>query len=243
MKKIIDKIINIKDVIVDKFISVKKHIDKKITSKISTNKKNTDKYITTKKKTNKKEKLDYKTLTVSQIEAELKRTKYNEKYVKILKSTIYSLIIIISIATIIATLLMPVFQINSSSMSNTFNEGDIVVSLKTKKINQGDVIAFYHGNKILVKRVIAGSGSWVVIDTEGNVSVDGQKIEETYVENKTLGEYDIEFPYQVPDGEWFVLSDQRQVSIDSRNAEIGCIQQEDIIGKILFRIWPLKKSK
>jgi len=195
-----------------------------------------------KEKNNHKNKnIDYKSFSVKEIETELNRTKYNQKYMKILRSTIYSLIVIASIATIIATLIMPVFEVNTNSMSNTYNQSDIVASIKTKKIKQGDVIAFYHGNKILVKRVIATSGSWVVIDDDGNVYVDGKLLEEPYLKNKVIGEYNIEFPYQVPDGSYFVLSDKREDIIDSRNKEIGSISHNDVIGKILFRIWPLNK--
>ena len=136
---------------------------------------------------------------------------------------------------------MPVLQISGSSMSPTLKEGEIVVSLKTKNLKPGDIVAFYHGNKILIKRVIASSGSYVNIDEEGNVYVDGKLIDEPYIKEKTLGEHDITFPYQVPDGSWFVLGDRRSISIDSRNIEIGCIEQEDIVGKIIFRVWPLKK--
>lgn len=188
-----------------------------------------------------KNKIDYKTLTISQIEAELNRTTYNEKYVKILKSTIYSLIIVAAVATIIATLIMPVLQISGTSMAPTFNEGEIVLSLKTKNLETGDIIAFYHGNKILIKRIIAGAGSYVNIDEEGNVYVNGNLIDEPYIKEKTLGDYNITFPYQVPDGKWFVLGDHRSISIDSRNSEIGCIEQENIVGKIVFRVWPLKE--
>lgn len=185
-------------------------------------------------------KINYKTLTISQIEAELNRENYKEKYIKILKSTIYALVIIAAVATVVATLIMPVLQISGSSMTPTFSEGDIVVSLKTKNLDTGDVIAFYHGNKILVKRVIANAGSYVNIDEEGNVYVDGILLDEPYVKEKTLGESDITFPYQVPDGKWFVLGDQRLTTIDSRNSEIGCVEQKDIIGKIIFKIWPIK---
>lgn len=208
--------------------------NKKLTKDKKNNKSN-------KLKENKNKKIDYQSLTIKQIENELNKAKYNEKYMKILRSTIYSLIIIASIATIIATLIMPVLEVNTSSMSNTYNQGDIVVSIKTKNIIQGDVIAFYHGNKILVKRVIATSGSWVVIDEEGNVTVNGKNLEEPYLKNKTIGKYNIEFPYQVPDGSYFVLNDMREDTIDSRNKEIGSVSQSDVIGKILFRIWPLKK--
>lgn len=189
----------------------------------------------------KKNDINYKSLTVSQIENELKRETYKSKYIKILTSTIYALVIISAVSALIATLIMPVLQISGSSMSPTFNEGEIVVSIKTKKIENGEVIAFYHGNKILVKRVIAGAGSYVNMDEEGNVYVDGKILKEHYIEELVLSEIDIEFPYQVPDGHYFVLGDNRKDSIDSRNSEIGSVSQDDIIGKIIFRIWPLKK--
>ena len=208
---------------------------KKIKKSISMKLKKQKKFKTINKK------IDYKTLTINQIEKELYRTKYNEKYINILRSTIYSLIIIASIAVIIATLIMPVLEINGSYMEPTYKDGEIVISIKTKKTKIGDVIAFYHGNKILVKRVVASPGSYVIIDEEGNVFVDGKKLEEPYIDTKTSGESNIEYPYQVPDGEWFVLSDEREQTIDSRNKEIGCAKQENIIGKILFRIWPLNK--
>lgn len=185
--------------------------------------------------------LDLKTLTVSQIEAELNREKESFKYFKILRSTIYALIIVAAVATLIATLMMPVLKISGSSMVPTFREGEIVVSFKTKNLQTGDVIAFYHGNKILVKRVIAGAGQWVNIDLDGNVTVDGELLDEAYVEELSLGDNDVEFPYQVPDGCWFVLGDRRSISMDSRNAEIGSISQDEVVGKILFRVWPLRR--
>lgn len=187
-----------------------------------------------------KKKIDIKSLTSKEIEEELKRETYKSRYVKVLRSTIYALIIIVAFATLLATFYMPVFQISGSSMDPLYNSGEFVVSVKTNKLKRGDVIAFYHGNKILVKRVIASPGEWVVMDEDGNVFVDGLELQESYIAKKVLGEYDIEFPYQVPDGQWFVLSDNRAETIDSRNSSVGCISEEDIIGKILFRIWPIK---
>lgn len=192
-----------------------------------------------KSKSNKK--LDYKSLTISQIEQELKKEKYKEKYYKILRSTIYSLIIVAAIAALIATLMMPVLEISGSSMTPTLSEGEIVISLKTTSLETGDIIAFYHGNKILVKRVIATPGEWVNIDKNGQIYINGEKLKEPYIDKLVQGDIDIELPYQVPDGHWFVLGDHREVSIDSRNTEIGSVSKGDIVGKILFRVWPLKK--
>lgn len=182
-----------------------------------------------------------KKISVQELENELKRENYRSKYFKILTSTIYALIIVAAVAAIVATLVMPVLQISGSSMTPTFQEGEIVFSIKTKNLKPGDIIAFYHGNKILVKRVIAGAGSWVNITIDGDVYVNGELLEENYIQEKMLGETNITYPYQVPDGSWFVLGDHREVSIDSRNSEIGCIKQEDIVGKIIFRVWPLKR--
>ena len=186
-------------------------------------------------------KFDYKSFSVKELESELKREEYRSKYLKILLSTIYSLIIAASIAALVATLVMPVLQISGSSMTPTFSEGEIVFSIKTKNLKQGDIIAFYHGNKILVKRVIAGAGSFVNITIDGDVYVDGKLLDEPYIKEKMLGETNITYPYQVPDGGWFVLGDHREVSIDSRNTEIGCVKQDDLVGKIVFRVWPLNR--
>ena len=191
------------------------------------------------KKTNVK--LDYKSLTISQIENELKRETYKFRYFKILRSTVYSLVIVAAFAALLATLFMPVLQISGSSMTPTFNDGEIVVSIKTKQLSTGDIIAFYHGNKILIKRVIAKAGEWVNIDKDGKVYVNSKLLKESYVDELSFGDTDVDFPYQVPDGHWFVLGDKRTLSIDSRNSEIGSVSENDVVGKLFFRVWPIKK--
>lgn len=187
-----------------------------------------------------KTKIDYRTLTLKSVEEELKRTTYKDSYINVLRSTVSALIIIVAISVLIATFFMPIFQISGKSMAPKYKSGDLVISIKTKNIKQGDIIAFYHGNKILVKRVIAKSGQWVVIDKKGNVFVDGKQIDEDYLTEKSLGDSDIKFPYQVPVDTWFVLSDNREETLDSRNNEIGCVKNTDIIGKIIFKIWDSK---
>jgi len=186
-------------------------------------------------------KINYKDLTITEIEQELKRETYKSKYKKVLSSTIYTLIIVASLAALIATLVMPVLQISGSSMNPTLNEGEIVLCVKSKKISSGNIIAFYHGNKILVKRVIAGPSSWVNIDENGNVYVNDVLLNEPYIEKKSFEKTDIEFPYQVPEETYFVLGDERETSIDSRSSIIGSILEENIIGKVIFRVWPLKQ--
>lgn len=179
--------------------------------------------------------------TAEQVEQELNREKYRKGFSKAVRSTIYSLITVAAIAVLVAVLLLPVLQIYGTSMTPTLSEGNIVLSLKGSKFETGDIIAFYYNNKILVKRVIAHSGDWVDIDEAGNVWVNGQKLEEPYVSEKALGECDIILPYQVPESRVFVMGDHRSTSVDSRSSSIGCVSEEQIVGRILFRVWPLKE--
>ena len=147
--------------------------------------------------------------------------------------------IMLTVAVLVATIWMPVLQIYGASMTPTLNEGDIVVSVKGSDFEPGDLVAFYLGNKILVKRCIAGPGQWVDIDEEGNVYVDGNLLGEPYLTEKSLGDCDIDLPYQVPDNRYFCMGDHRSASVDSRHTNIGCIADEQIVGKIVFRIWPI----
>ena len=174
------------------------------------------------------------------LEAELKRMKYNKRYGSVLRSTVYALIIVAAVAILIAVLVFPVLRIHGSSMTPNLYDSNLVVCLKNSKYEVGDSIAFYYNNKILVKRVIARSGEWVDIDENGYVYVNGEKIEEPYVQDHALGECDIELPYQVPDGRVFVMGDHRSVSVDSRSTSVGCVSDEQIVGRLLFRVWPFK---
>ena len=142
-------------------------------------------------------------------------------------------------AVLVATLWLPVLQIYGSSMSPTLEEGDIVVSIKSKNYETGDIVAFYYNNKILIKRVIASSGDWVDLDEDGTVYVNGEKLDEPYVKDKAFGECDLELPYQVPESRIFVMGDHRSVSVDSRSKAVGCVAEEQIVGKLVCRIWPL----
>ena len=175
-----------------------------------------------------------------QLEAELKRVQYRRRYRSVMKSTVFTLITVAAVAVLVATLWLPVLQIYGSSMTPTLHNGEIVFSVKTSDLDPGDIIAFYYNNKILVKRVIAGPGDWVDIAQDGTVYVNGVEMEEPYLEEKSFGDADIELPYQVPDGRIFVMGDHRATSVDSRHTAVGCVAEEQIVGKIVFRVWPLE---
>ena len=178
--------------------------------------------------------------TIDLLEGELKRTRYNARYRRTLRTTIFSLLLVAAAAVIIAVLLLPVLQISSGSMENTLVDGDMVISLNNGKYKTGDIIGFYYNNVVLIKRVIATSGDWVDIAEDGTVTVNGVVLDEPYVEEKALGDCNIKLPYQVPQGKCFVLGDNRTESIDSRNTAVGCISNDVVLGKLLARIWPLK---
>lgn len=177
--------------------------------------------------------------TSEQLENELIRVRYKQRYHKLVRNTVYALLIVAAVSVLIATLFLPVLEIYGNSMNPTLESGNIVVSVKTSDLKQGDICCFYYNNRILVKRVIALQGDVVTIDGDGNVQVNGTVIAEPYVETKSLGECDIEFPYTVPEQTVFVLGDNRAASVDSRNSLIGCIPMDDIVGKIVFCVWPL----
>ena len=176
---------------------------------------------------------------LNELKAELQREHYKLRYRSVLRSTIYTLIVVAAVAVLVATIWMPVLQIYGSSMSPTLGEGNIVVSVKGSDFEQGDLVAFYLGNKILVKRCIAGPGQWVDIDEDGTVYVDGKALDEPYLTEKSLGDCNIELPYQVPDNRYFCMGDHRSTSVDSRNTAVGCVAEEQIVGRIVFRVWPL----
>lgn len=179
--------------------------------------------------------------SVEVLEEELKRVKYQSRYRTVLKSTVYTLITVAAIAVLVATLWLPVLEIYGSSMTPTLQDGEIVFSVKTSDMEPGDIIAFYFNNKILVKRVIAGPGDWVNILEDGTVYVNDTELIEPYLAEKAFGDADIELPYQVPDGKIFVMGDHRATSVDSRHTAVGCVTEEQIVGKIIFRIWPLEQ--
>ncbi len=178
--------------------------------------------------------------TAKQIETEILREKYNRKYKQVLKSTVYSLVVVAAVAVLIATLAFPVLQISGSSMEPTLNDEEIVVLLKTTNMKKDELCCFSYQNKLLIKRVVGLPGDKINIDVNGNVFVNDELLDEPYVTDKALGECDITFPCYVTDNHYFVLGDHRSTSIDSRSSVIGLISEEFIVGKIFFRIWPFE---
>lgn len=177
--------------------------------------------------------------SVEQLEGQLKRERYRVRYQYALRTTIYTLMAAAAGAILVATLWFPVLQIYGTSMNPLLEEGQLVVAIKSKEFSRGDVVAFYYNNKILVKRVIAGPGEWVDIDADGNVSINGKVLEEPYLTEKALGQCDIELPYQVPANQYFVMGDHRATSADSRSTTVGCVFTDAVVGRLLFRVWPL----
>lgn len=179
--------------------------------------------------------------TAVQLEAELKRAKYQREYRKLLRNTISSLIVVAAIAVLVSMLFLPVLRVTGTSMTPTLQNDELVVCRKRGTFQSGDIIAFYFNNKILLKRVIGVAGDIIDIDDSGTVYVNGEALEEPYLNEKALGECDIELPYQVPDERVFVMGDHRSTSVDSRSTAVGCVAEEAVVGKVILRVWPIKQ--
>ena len=188
----------------------------------------------------KKEKKVLQIPTTKELEIELKYENYKNKYINLLKSTLYSLLIVCALSILVATLIFPVFKIYGSSMSPTLEKDNIVVAIRKDKYETKDVIAFYYNNKVLVKRIIAKPAEWVDIDENGNVYINGEFLKEEYLNEKNIGTNELKYPLQVPDGKYFVMGDNRKSSLDSRINAIGFVPEENIIGEIKLNIWPIK---
>lgn len=179
-------------------------------------------------------------LNAEEVRGELNRVRHKHRFRAVVRSTMYTLIVVAAVAVLVATLWMPVLRTMGDSMTPTLENGEIVISLKSGEFKPGDMVAFYYNNKILIKRLIAVPGDWVNIDEAGNVYVNGEQLYEPYVDELSYGYCDIQLPYQVPDERYFVLGDHRSVSMDSRDSALGCVASEQIVGTIVFRVWPLK---
>lgn len=179
--------------------------------------------------------------SVDELSEELKREKFRSRYKKMLRSTVYTLVIVAAVSVLVATLLLPVLQIYGTSMNPNLCEGEIVVSVKSSNFKTGDIVAFYYNNRVLIKRIIGTPGDIIVIKENGDVYVNNTLLDEPYLTQKSYGNADIEYPYTVPQNSYFVLGDHRDSSVDSRSSLVGCVEKEEIIGKIVFRVWPIKR--
>lgn len=185
--------------------------------------------------------LSQQTVTVDQLERELRRERHRRSYRSTLLSTVSALVIVAAVAVLVSMLALPVLQVVGESMTPLLHQGEIVIAPRGTAFQKGDVIAFYFNNKILVKRVIANAGEWVNIDADGNVFINDEPLDEPYITEKALGDCNIALPYQVPDGKIFVMGDHRSTSSDSRNTAVGCVAQEQIVGRVMLRVWPLSE--
>ncbi len=177
-----------------------------------------------------------------QVEAEMRRVRFNTKYFRLLRSTVYALIVTAAVSVLVATLFLPVLQIYGTSMSPTLTEGEIVVSIKQKEYTRGDIIALYYSNKVLVKRIIGVGDDVIQLTDEGTFIINGEELVESYISKKAYGDLtDIEFPFTVPKNTYFVVGDHRETSIDSRSTQIGCVEPSEVVGRIVFSIWPFSE--
>lgn len=181
--------------------------------------------------------------SLDMLQRELKRELYKRRFRRLLRSTVNALVVVAAIAALVATLVLPVLQIAGTSMEPSLEDGDIVVMVKTERLKTGDLCAFYYSNKILIKRIIGTPGDYLWINPDGTVYLNGTELQEPYVSEKSVGECDVEFPYQVPENYYFMMGDHRETSIDSRSSTIGCIAEDQIIGKIICKVWPLSEFK
>ena len=181
--------------------------------------------------------------TRKQVETERKRYRRQKAYNKALSGTVYVLTVVAAVAVLIATLVLPVLQIEGTSMEPTLVNGDVVLLTRTTSFERGELCGFSWNNKLLIKRVIGIPGDWIEIDTDGTVYLNGERLDEPYAQQLAVGECDLEFPFQVPQEQYFVLGDMRESSIDSRNTLIGCVERDQIVGKVFFRIWPFQSMR
>lgn len=177
--------------------------------------------------------------STEEVKAERERLAYRSRYTRVLRSTIYALVVVAAVAVLLATLFLPVLQVSGDSMNPTLQDKDVIVLVKSDSLKTGDLCGFYWQNKLLLKRVIGLPGDIISLDENGVVTVNGTVLDEPYVDELALGECDIKFPYQVPENRYFVLGDHRATSIDSRSSVIGCVEKNQIVGKVFIRVWPL----
>lgn len=179
--------------------------------------------------------------SIEALKEELARENARHQFRRSLWNVAVVLVVVAAVTALVATRLLVLIQINGDSMSPTLASGEVIFLHQTKEIRKGDIVGFYYGGRILLKRVIGSEGDWIEMDREGNVYVNGEPLSEPYLTERSLGKCNLEFPYQVPEGMLFVLGDNRAVSVDSRTRSLGCVEESQIVGRAVFRAWPLER--
>lgn len=174
---------------------------------------------------------------------ELTREEAKHRLQRTVLNVVGVLVVVAATTTLVATRVLSLLQVNGSSMAPTFSDGEYVILLQTKDVKTGDIIGFHYGGEVLLKRIIGGEGDLIEIDQDGVVSVNGRELEEAYLTEKSLGKCQLEFPYEVPQGMVFVMGDNRAVSMDSRLKTIGCVENAQIMGRVVCIIWPWDRRK
>lgn len=173
------------------------------------------------------------------IENELTRLKEKRSWTRALRNAVFTVVTVAAAAVLIAMLFLPVVRITGTSMEPNLMDGDILVGVKSGEYTTGEICCFYYNNKILLKRVIGKPGDVVDMDEVGYVYLNGERLDEPYLSERSAGISDVQFPVQIPDGKLFVLGDHRATSVDSRSTAVGLVDIDNVVGRMLFRVWPL----
>lgn len=155
--------------------------------------------------------------------------------------------VVVGITFLIITFVGQRTYVSGSSMENTLSHGDnLIVDKLTYRFSDPqryDIIVFpfqYEEHVYYIKRIIGLPGETVQIE-DGDIYVDGEVLEESYGREVMRSAGMAEDPITLGEDEYFVLGDNRNDSMDSRDPSVGLIHRDDIIGRAWVRIWPLDK--